>query len=118
MDLTKKAPTWLVLALGVPVVVFALHGQSKRNSSGSQSRSAAEREALGVCQSLIKAKATFPSSVDFHSVTGVGTDLKGAGGKPRVSADFDAKNALGNMLPYTGHCDFSIDPPSVTFSNR
>jgi hypothetical protein len=118
MDLKKKAPTWLVVVIGLPVIIFALNSQSKNGSSTTTSRSKAEVAAISVCRAAIQNRAVFPSSVDFHSLTGVGTDLGGAGGKPRVSMDFDAKNSVGNMLPYQGLCDFSSDPPAITISNR
>lgn len=103
--------------LGVLLLVM-LYLQFTKDSSSSRSDTPAERAAVHSCVDLVKLRAVFPSSVDVHAVMGIGTDLNGANGKPRVSVDFDAKNGLGNMLPYRALCDFSTDPPQVTISNR
>ena len=102
----------------VPVMAFALYSCNDRNKSPSTQRTPAEDAAIKSCAELVRERATFPSSVDIHYVTGVGSDLGGVGGKPRVALSFDAKNGLGNMLPYLASCDFSTDPPQVTISNR
>lgn len=117
VNLKQKAPTWLVVI--AVVFVFAIINYSgKKSGTGTKPRSEAEVAAINVCSDIIRKRAVFPSSVEIHRATGVGTDLGGSGGKPRVGINFDAKNSLGNMLPYFAYCDFGVEPPSVSITNR
>lgn len=94
------------------------HFVSKRAGTSLQhhQRSAAEDRAAAQCEVLIRGRATYPLSVKVDRFGGVGTDLDGTGGKPRVAMRFDAKNALGNELPYMANCDFGTDPPTLIIS--
>ena len=114
IQLGRFKPYLLFLVLVAIWVYLERHGKE----NGSTTQSQAERQAISTCAKLVRERAVFPSSVDIHFVTGAGSDLGGDGGKPRVAFNFDAKNGLGNMLPYLAYCDFSTDPPQVTISNR
>lgn len=111
---TKKG---LINGYSLTVLVIVVFLLSVRNQEPSEpARTDAERQAIGKCEEMIKAQATFPLSVSVHRLTGVATDANGAGGKPRVAMRFDAKNALGNELPYMANCDFGTDPPTLRIS--
>lgn len=111
---TKKG---LINGYSLTVLVIVVFLLSVRNKEQSEpARTDAERQAIGKCEEMIKAQATFPLSVSVHRLTGVATDANGAGGKPRVAMRFDAKNALGNELPYMANCDFGTDPPTLRIS--
>lgn len=76
-----------------------------------------DSDALAACQKAVKSSANFPSSVDVHLFTGTSV-RKGKLGVT-VNMDFDAKNALGNELPYSARCVFPVEgSPEVTFSRR
>lgn len=78
--------------------------------------STANSASIRQCEEMIKARATYPLSVNFHRITGTASDMNGVGGKPRIAMRFDAKNALGNELPYMANCDFGTDPPTLIIS--
>ena len=59
--------------------------------------------ALRICHDAIMRKANFPSTVDFHTLTGTSV-YEAANGNTDVRILFDAKNALGNELPYKARC--------------
>ncbi|WP_268797515.1 hypothetical protein [Pseudomonas huanghezhanensis] len=109
----RRLKPYLLLCVLLLIMVYL-----NRNADDRPSRSSAEQEAFKTCEALVRQRAAFPSSVDVHYVTGMGSDLSGAGGKPRVAFNFDAKNAFGNMLPYQASCDFGSDPPSVIVTKR
>jgi hypothetical protein len=56
-----------------------------------------------MCREAIMKDAVFPSSVDIHTLTGTSV-FEAANGNTEVRMDFDAKNALGNELPFSARC--------------
>ncbi len=59
--------------------------------------------ALRICRDAIMRNVNFPSTVDTHTLTGTSV-YEAANGNTDVRMDFDAKNALGNELPYKARC--------------
>lgn len=74
-----------------------LRTQSEKSVNQSQAHLA--------CQQAIRSRAQYPSSVDF-SILGVDIAKGKTTGNLRVALDFEAKNGLGNTLPYRGICTF------------
>ena len=65
------------------------------------------------------ARILHPATADFHSITGT-TNIVDNDGNRVIHIDFDAKNSLGNELPYTGECIYTYksDRVNVTIYNR
>lgn len=63
-------------------------------------------DAMIACEKGIKANSRFPSSVDIHHFSGTTYYEAPATHNVRLEMNFDAKNALGNDLPYKAICTF------------
>lgn len=57
--------------------------------------------------------ATYPSTVDVHEFWGTAVDVHRE--RAIVRMDFDAKNALGNELPYTAFCSVAANGTLESF---
>jgi hypothetical protein len=88
--------------------------KSEEEKAWSKSNATAE------CQTMVKANARFPSTVDFHWFTGTSSFKAQMTGNVVVSINFDAKNSLGNELSYTARCVFqpSIAKGEITIVPR
>lgn len=58
---------------------------------------------VGVCENLIKSQLKFPSSFESKDFLGVPSIMETKDGLI-LEIKFEAKNALGNVLPYFGQC--------------
>lgn len=63
-------------------------------------------DAMIACEKGIKANSRFPNSVDIHHFSGTTYYEAPATHNVRLEMNFDAKNALGNDLPYKAICTF------------
>ena len=52
------------------------------------------------CRSFVRSQLQFPSSVDFDLLP----SWEGSHGQIKLQINFEAKNGLGNMLPYQAVC--------------
>lgn len=59
--------------------------------------------AIAACSDAVKASAMFPSTVGVHLFSGTSVNTH-ANGRATVVMNFDAKNAIGNELPYQAKC--------------
>jgi len=78
----------------------------------------AKSDASMICMKAVRARAKFPSSVDF-SILSSPPSQQIAGGGWRIYWAFEAKNGMGNMIPQMARCDVINDKlTSFNVSNR
>lgn len=65
-------------------------------------------DAMVACEKGIKSNAQFPSSVDIHHFSGTAYYEAPTTHNVVLEMDFDAKNGLGNELPYKAICNFPV----------
>lgn len=76
-------------------------------------RSSAARD---VCRAAIMKNATYPSTVDVHEFWGTAVQVRRE--RTIVRMDFDAKNTLGNELPYSAFCSVAADGRLENFAAK
>lgn len=84
--------------------------QAEADRKEESRRSSAAR---AVCRAAIMKNATYPSTVDVHEFWGTAVDVHRE--RAIVRMDFDAKNALGNELPYTAFCSVAANGTLESF---
>ena len=62
--------------------------------------------AIEECKKMVRARAFIPSEVDFHEFTGTAAIETPTTHRLLVQMDFEAKNALGQKIPFTARCIF------------
>lgn len=65
-----------------------------------------DSDALKSCQELVKSKLNFPSTMDVSLWS---SEVTRAQYGINVTLSFEAKNALGNELPYVAYCTVSVE---------
>lgn len=75
----------------------------RTQSEKSWSKSAA----IKACKKAIKDRALIPSGVDIHEILGTTYRKAPVSHNVVLNMNFDAKNALGNEIPYKAKCHFS-----------
>jgi len=74
--------------------------------------------ALAMCKSSVTKNAKFPSSVEFSWLDQIVRTSDGSG-ETWVELPFEAKNALGGILPQKATCTFPINgKPTIKIENR
>ena len=86
------------------------------NRKEKDRRAAADAAAPGdwqQCEDALKDRLPHPSSMDSHYLTGKAETVDGKG-RRIIYLDFDAQNQYGNVVGFTGKCQFSKDGQHVT----